>query len=454
MYAVVDIETTGGSPVHEKITEIAVYLHDGDRVVEEFCTLINPEKNIPYHITQLTGISNEMVADAPRFYEVARKIVEITKDATFVAHNVSFDYGFIREEFRRLGFDYEREKLCTVKLSRKIFPGKRSYSLGNLCEDLGITLNNRHRASGDALATTRLLELLLGACAGKDIITEVTGLSMKGLHPSLDLTIFKRLPEEPGVYYFYNEQKDIVYVGKSRNVKQRVISHFSGTRESKSLRIREQVTDISVERTGSELVALLLESDEIKKLKPLFNRAQRRPFSSYGIVQYENPDGYLCFSIERLKEANAVPLDTFNSKAEATEVINNWINRYHLCQKLSGVYDSQGACFHYEIKECRGACLGLEPPAAYNQRAGMLVRQLQYQHRNMLIIDKGRSHAEKSVIKIENGHYIGFGYIDQDSINGIESFHDCVRPYVDNHDVQYILRSYLRKKKVEKIIEY
>src|SRR5512133_2073449 len=320
MYAVVDIETTGGSPVHEKITEIAVFLHDGEKIVDEFTTLINPEKNIPYHITQLTGITNEMVADAPRFFEVARKIVEITQGAVFVAHNVNFDYGFIREEFRRLGYEYDREKLCTVKLSRKIIPGKRSYSLGNLCTDLEIALNNRHRAGGDALATTRLLELLLKNGGTTDLLDEVTYQSMKGLHPSLDPAVIKNLPERPGVYYFYNENRDVMYIGKSRNVRQRVTSHFSGTREGKTLKMREQVADISVECTGSELIALLLESDEIKKNKPIFNRAQRRSFSNYGIFEYHNEDGYLCFTISRLKEANAVPLDTFNSKSEAMEV--------------------------------------------------------------------------------------------------------------------------------------
>ncbi|MEQ8811132.1 MAG: 3'-5' exonuclease, partial [Imperialibacter sp.] len=161
MYAIIDIETTGGNAQFSKITEIAIYVHDGSQVVDEFTTLVNPECNIPPFITKLTGITNEMVEDAPRFFEVAKKIVEITEGKIFVAHNVNFDYGFVRHEFKRLGYEFKRDTLCTVKLSRKILPGKSSYSLGNLCKSLGIEIENRHRAGGDAFATVKLIEILL-----------------------------------------------------------------------------------------------------------------------------------------------------------------------------------------------------------------------------------------------------------------------------------------------------
>jgi DNA polymerase-3 subunit epsilon len=161
MYAIVDIETTGGSPASDKITEIAILIHDGQKITDEFITLINPERSIPYNITALTGITNEMVAEAPRFYEVARKIVELTENKTFVAHNSGFDYSFIRSEFRSLGYRFQREHLCTVKLSRKLIPGLKSYSLGTLCNELGIEINDRHRAAGDAMATARLFDILM-----------------------------------------------------------------------------------------------------------------------------------------------------------------------------------------------------------------------------------------------------------------------------------------------------
>lgn len=167
MYAVVDIETSGGRAQVDKITEIAIYIHDGRRVVDEFTTLINPEVSIPPFITNLTGINNQMVANAPKFYEVAKKIVLLTEGKLFVAHNAQFDYGFIQAEFKRLGYDYQRNTLCTVKMSRKIIPGLKSYSLGNLCQSVGIPINNRHRAAGDALATIKLLDLLLEKTQGQ-----------------------------------------------------------------------------------------------------------------------------------------------------------------------------------------------------------------------------------------------------------------------------------------------
>lgn len=167
MYAVVDIETSGGRAQLDRITEIAIYIHDGEKIVDEFSTLINPETYIPSFITRLTGINNDMVATAPKFYEVAKKIVLITEGCLFVAHNAPFDYRFIQEEFKRLGYNYQRQTMCTVRMSRKIIPGMGSYSLGNLCQNLGITINNRHRAAGDALATTQLLEILINKTEGK-----------------------------------------------------------------------------------------------------------------------------------------------------------------------------------------------------------------------------------------------------------------------------------------------
>ena len=160
-YAIVDIETTGGQSPADRITEIAIIIHDGEKIIDEFTSLINPERRIPYFVSRLTGISDEMVMDAPRFFEVAKKIVEITEDCIFVAHNVQFDYQFIRQEFKSLGFNYSRDYTCTVRLSRKLLPGHASYSLGKLCNSLGIALENRHRAFGDALATAKLFELLL-----------------------------------------------------------------------------------------------------------------------------------------------------------------------------------------------------------------------------------------------------------------------------------------------------
>ena len=271
MYAIVDIETTGGSSLIEKITEVAVFQHDGEKITGEFVTLINPERNIPYYITNLTGISNEMVEDAPKFYEVAKQIIEFTEGRTFVAHNARFDYSFIRQEFKSLGYNYRRNILDTVTLGRKLIPGHRSYSLGNICRDLGITINGRHRAAGDALATVSLFEILLQR--DREIHGEYSGLirntKLSKLNPKLDITSIETIPEDPGIYYFYNENHDLIYVGKSRNLQQRIRTHLSNNTTNRSMEMRDQIAYIDWEVTGSELVALLKESSEIKRNKPV-----------------------------------------------------------------------------------------------------------------------------------------------------------------------------------------
>ncbi|MFO7827201.1 MAG: 3'-5' exonuclease, partial [Bacteroidales bacterium] len=199
MYAIIDIETTGLSPLRNKIIEIAIFIHDGQKIINEYSSLIHPECNISANITRLTGITNEMVADAPKFWEIAKDIVLLTEGKTFVAHNASFDYNFVRNEFKSLGYDFKREKLCTVQLSRKIIPKRKSYSLGKLCNELNIPVNGRHRAAGDALATVKLFELLLK--------TDPTLAGLKsGKFFNINTSIIKNLPDATGVYYFHNQQ--------------------------------------------------------------------------------------------------------------------------------------------------------------------------------------------------------------------------------------------------------
>ncbi len=265
MYAIIDIETTGGTPKYEKITEIAVFIHNGERIIDEFVTLINPEKNIPWHISSLTGITNDMLAHAPKFYEVAKKFVKLTEGCIFVAHNASFDYSFIKEEFRQLGYSYSSEVMCTVKQSRKLMPGFKSYSLGNLCRDLHIQIENRHRAAGDALATIKIFEKLLSIQKENGLYQSVSNGISANLHPALDPLIFSKLPENAGVYYLMNERQEIIYIGKSNNLKNRIISHFQGSKARRAGQMRDETASISFEITGSELIALLLESFEIKK---------------------------------------------------------------------------------------------------------------------------------------------------------------------------------------------
>jgi DNA polymerase III subunit epsilon len=456
MYAIIDIETTGGSPRLEKITEIAIYLHDGNQVTGEFVTLVNPERNIPYFITNLTGITNEMVEDAPRFYEVAKQIVELTEGRTFVAHNARFDYSFIREEFKSLGFNYKRNLLDTVALSRKLIPGHKSYSLGNICKDLRITINGRHRAAGDALATVRLFEKLMAKDreinGSKGVLMKNTKLSK--LHPNLDVNKIDKIPEEPGIYFFYNEKGDLIYIGKSKNLQQRISTHLSNNSTNRAMEMRDLIADIDWERTGSELIALLRESSEIKLNKPVYNRAQRRTGFQWGIFSFTDSDGYINYRYGQLNN-DEIPVSVFTSKEKTKAKLGYLVDNFNLCQKLSGLYDTEGSCFHFQVGICKGACCGKESPAEYNERALKATEEFIFARRNFFIIDKGRDEEERCAVKIVNGKYSGWGYFNINDMGfGLSAVHDCISHSPDNSDIQVILKQYLRANKVEKIIEF
>lgn len=454
MYAVIDIETTGGSARHERITEIAVYIHDGSQIIGEYSTLVNPERNIPYFITSMTGITNEMVEDAPKFFEVAKKIVEITEGKVFVAHNATFDYSFIRQEFGMLGYNFRRPLLDTVSLSRKLLPGHRSYSLGNLCNDLGIEINGRHRACGDAMATVRLLELLLEKDKALKSGSLIRNRKAAKLHPSLDTARLADIPEEPGIYYFYDEKGEVIYVGKSRNLCQRINTHLSNNTSGRAMEMRSQIADISWERTGSELIALLLESAEIKSRKPLYNRAQRRTGFRWGIYSYTDEHGYIRFEYRNVNDEE-VPLSLFSSRDKARGKLEQIINEFTLCQKLSGMYETDGPCFHRQVSLCRGACCGGEEPGSYNERALMALDEFIFRERNFFIIDRGRDGEERSVVKIVNGKYEGFGYFSINDVGfGLTAVHDCIRRAADNRDIQVIIKSYLKNHRIERIIDF
>jgi DNA polymerase III subunit epsilon len=456
MYAIIDIETTGGSARLEKITEIAVFLHDGEKITGEFVSLVNPERNIPYFITNLTGITNEMVENAPRFYEIAKQIIELTEGRTFVAHNARFDYSFIREEYKSLGFNFKRSILDTVALSRKLLPGHKSYSLGNICKDLNIMINGRHRAAGDALATVRLFEMLISkdrdTNSGRSSLLKNTKTAK--LNPKLDIKKIDAIPDEPGVYYFYNEKGDLIYIGKSRNLQQRISTHLSNNSTNKAMEMRDLIADIDWETTGSELIALLKESTEIKLNKPVFNRAQRRTGFQWGIYSSYDSNGYINYRYGLVND-DEMPVSVFTSKEKAKSKLGYLIDNYKLCQKLSGLYDTDGACFHYQVGICRGACIGKEKSEDYNERALKAMEEFVFTRRNFFIIDSGHDKEERCAIKIVNGKYAGYGYFNINDMGfGLSAVHECIKPSPDNSDIQTILKQYLRSNKVEKIIEF
>jgi DNA polymerase III subunit epsilon len=458
MYAILDIETTGGSPKNSRITEIAIFIHDGEKITEEFSTLINPEVNIPYFITNLTGINNEMVENAPKFFEVAKKIVEITEGKIIVGHNVSFDYSFIQNEFRLLGYNYNRKTVCTVKLSRKIIPGFPSYSLGRICENLGINITDRHRATGDALATVKLFELLLQKSAeqGQELpLGNQLSERKRQFNDLLKPEDIKRIPEETGVYYFHDSEGNLIYIGKSKNIYKRVLDHFGNKSSRRSAEMCERIAGISFEITGSELIALLKESHEIKSNKPFYNRAQKRTVYPLGLYLSKDEYGYKKLKIRKTADEKNSPIAFFENKSEAVNFLSSMVERYWLCQKLCGLYETEGPCFHYDIRQCNGACIQKESVSTYNSRVDKLVAGLNYEQENIIIIDRGRSADERSLILIEDGLYKGFGFLEiSQAYLGINDMKECISPANDNRDVRQIIANWLRKNKAEKVIKF
>ncbi len=453
MYAILDIETTGGKYNEEGITEIAIYKFDGHKVVDQFISLINPERDIQPFVVNLTGINNNMLRNAPKFYEVAKRIVEITDDCILVAHNAQFDYRILSTEFSRLGFEYVRPSLCTVELSKDLIPGQESYSLGKLVRSLGIPVTDRHRATGDALATVKLFQMLLAKDTGKSIIQQSIRLNPKLQLEPKHIDIIKELPSVTGVYYIHKSDGEIIYIGKSKNIKQRINQHFTNTNH-KSKKLQAQVSTVTYEETGSELVALLKESEEIKRLKPKFNRALRRTSFTHALYSFVDDNNYLNLKID-IVDGRKKPITTFTNKQSGKSFITKAVEDYRLCQKLTGLYKTKTSCFNYDIKACDGACVNKEAAETYNKRVEALITKNSYANKNMVIIDKGREIDERSAILIENGVFKGLGFFNLNyQINNIEVLESIITPMQNNRDTQHIIQSYLRKNKHVKQITF
>lgn len=452
MYAILDIETTGGKYNEEGITEIAIYRFDGERIVDQFSSLINPERRIQPFVVNLTGINAEMLRNAPKFYEVAKRIIEITNDAILVAHNAKFDNRILTTEFDRLGYAFEKDTLCTVELAKKLIPDLPSYSLGKLVRSLGIPLSDRHRAQGDAKATVALFKMLLAKDSSKEIVQKLVRKDPKRqLEPKL-LDIIENAPSETGVYYMHREDGSVIYIGKSKNIKKRLVQHFTND-SKKSKKIQLEVTAVTYERTGNDLIAQLKESQEIKKNKPIFNRALRRTFFSYQLTSFTDEDGYLNLRVEKASSKKDAII-TFSNYQQAKSLMYKITEEFQLCQKLTGLYKTNSGCFLYSIKECMGACLKEEDPESYNQRVNTFLEKNSYENKHMLIIDRGREVDERSVILIENGKFKGYGFYNLNfQVNNIEILKTIINPVEHDRDSQHIIQNYLRKNKVLNIVK-
>ena len=392
-----------------------------------------------------------MVRNAPKFYEIAKKIAELTQDTIFVAHNVNFDYNIIQAEFKSLGFDFKRKKLCTVRLSRKIIPGLNSYSLGAICSSEKIPINGRHRAKGDAEATTELFRRLIERDYEFIINSFLNPRSRQAtLPPLLEKKIVDNLPETFGVYYFKNAAKEVIYVGKANNIKQRVISHFYD-KKKKELNMCLETADITFTETGSELLALLLESSEIKHIYPKYNRAQRKAGEAVGLFSYEDQKGIMHLAYNRLKLVPN-PITKYYTVAECRNHLEYLCKEFELCPKYCHLQTNVSSCFHYQIKECKGICCNEETVETYNVRVQEAIKSVGIGAKNLVIKETGRSENEIGFALILDGIYKGFGYVEtyqSEQLINPEDYQFFVNPQKDNRDIQRILGGYVRK--LEKI---
>lgn len=444
MYAIVDIETTGGNAVSGRITEVAVFVHDGTKVIEKFETLVNPGRVIPRYITALTGISHDMVAGAPSFEEIAEKLHSLLEGKVFIAHNVNFDFSFLKNEFEMAGKPFTNKRLCTVRLSKKIIPGLPTYSLGRLCDQVGIDIENRHRAGGDAAATVKLFEMLLAR--DKD---NFIGVSLKKnsreavLPPHLPKEDFESLPNKPGVYYFHDQKGRVIYVGKAVDLKKRVAGHFTGNSETRRKdNMISSIYRISYQLCGNDLLALLYEAYEIKRLWPEYNSAQKRVSKEYGIYQYEDQNGYMRLGVNQVRKMQQ-PLKSFRLVSEARMFIESKAEEYKLCPRLAGLHITNDACFDYPHK-CDGACVKKVSKAKYNRRFKKALASLDADAFTFAVVGEGRGEHERSVVLVEKGMYRGFGYIEKEKqLTDLEAIKENLGFYTDGIDAVKLIDSYL-----------
>lgn len=446
MYAIVDIETTGSYAAANGITEISIHVFDGEKVTEKFESLINPDQPIPYFIQRMTGITDEMVATAPRFEDIAENIFEMLKGKIFVAHNVNFDYSFVNAHLKQSGFELGSKKLCTVRLSRKIFPGFPSYSLGKLCDSLGIVINDRHRAGGDTAATVQILKLLLQHDKEQHIQKSLLRNSKESiLPPNVPRKHFDQLPYTPGVYYFHNEKGKIVYVGKANNIRYRVNSHFSNNANSRQKQnFMRHVYGISYQSCATELMACILESTEIKNRWPAFNSSQKRWEDVYGIFMYEDQNGYHRLAIDKNRK-RLNPVFTFHYLTDGHAVLRKLIREYNLCPKLCFLHKDDIRCTGIGEGYCFGACEKTEQAETYNKRVAGAIASLLLQP-SFAIVDKGIHADDISCVLVLDGKFYGMGYLPVDcNLTNPGHLKDRLTVYRENSFIRNLINGYAAK---------
>lgn len=441
-YAIVDIETTGGYAGGSRITEIAIRIHDGVSVIESWESLVNPQQYIPQAIFALTGIDNELVKDAPIFNDISEKVFELLTDRVFVAHNVNFDYSFVRHQLQESGFKWTATKLCTVRITRKIKPGLPSYSLGKLCYSLGIPLLNAHRAGGDADATAILFSKLVEWDTEGEIAKMIKKTAVdQRLPPNLPPSDFEQLPEKPGVYYFYNSEGKVIYVGKAVSIKKRVASHFTGHKITKQRQLfMRDIYSISFEVCATELMALLLECSEIKKLWPIYNTAQKRFEPKFGLYQYTARNGYHYLAVGKLPKFHSC-LESFSSLYDGINVLRKLAEQFEIDHRFCNYGAINDGEMHSKFNTT-----DLPEIDTHNTQIENAVEFLISNRPTFAIIDKGRTNEERSCIWVEKGHFYGMGYITAEvGITELTEIKEYVTQYKSNSYIMQLIYRFVER---------
>lgn len=433
MFAIVDIETTGSFAAENGITEIAIVLHNGKEIEGKYETLINPKVPIPKYITSLTGITEELVKNKPEFQAVAENIFNLLKDRIFIAHNVNFDYSFIKHQLKVCGFNLNTKKLCTIRLSRKAFPNLPRYGLENLCRSLQIENKAPHRAYGDALATTELLNLIIKN-TGFSLIEETLRKENREqtIPANLSEKIIKDLPYEPGVYYFHDEKGKIIYIGKAKNIKFRVVSHFTGTNTGKKRQeLIKKIHSITYKICVSEFAAIILESIEIKKHWPLYNKSQKSNERLFGIYLFEDVNGFKRLAIDRKMKTNP-PLVSFSLYADAHRTLLQWIKEFSLHPAL---------CF---INSNRN---NLPAVQEHNDKINKLLLSISESKKSFIITE-----GNNFVYLVENGIFYGMSSINKKKFKkNISYLKSIIEPSPTNEFIKSSIQKFveLNPDKVE-----
>jgi len=455
-YAVLDVESTGGSPKRERIIEIAIIKTDGKKILDSYQSLVNPEKIIPPFVCKLTGISNEMVETAPTFEEIASQIKDFTENCILVAHNAFFDYGFLKSEFKYVGEYYQRQRLCTVKFAQRIVPDLPGYSLTKLTDHFGIVNESVHRAYGDTLATTHLFHKLLQLSDG-ELLDQL--LRRNYVNHLDDVKIpeeqIETLPDETGLLNFHNNKKELIYTTRASDVYQRMTDMlFYYKKETHKGNMLRNATSISYNHTGSELLAQLLEIETINKNKPSFNR---KSYSLNYVTKLEvvrNKFGYDELKIVRKQKVEKSGY-YFANRYEAESVLGKLIRKNKLCPAYAGqAQNKNNSCDFFKNKLCNGACQHKEEPAEYNKRVKAALRWFNYKHKSFILLDEGPKHKQKVLFLIENNRCLGYTIVDVEenfNIDNIDEVKERLTPFCNHPIINQTIRKYIFKKKYEKL---